>query len=355
MIEKQPTIYDLAESLNVSVGTVYRALHNKGRISSATKERVLQKAAEMNFRLNQTAQALSRTPKTIGVILCCPVLPFLDEIHSGIVYEFDSLRQYNIFSDIHVLPPANADECAQEISAFIQEFIDRKYDGIILFLSGSPRKCQDALLAAEAADIPLVSLVNDLPLANRKVFVTSDGICVGRIAAGLLSMSSANRRVAILTGSSSIHSHQLSLSGFMAETANCRFEATDVYEHQDCPQLVEQQLTEIFRHQPAYDGLYIASASSIIACPLLMDLNRERRVTVVTTDLFPQLQEPLEQGTVMATIFQNPFLQGRKAVSSMYRYLCDELQTDIVKIAPQIVMRTNIGLYHINQQSKTDN
>lgn len=354
MIEKQPTIYDLAESLNISVGTVYRALHNKGRISSETKERVLQKASEMNFKLNQTAQALSRTPKMIGVILCCPVLPFLEEIHAGISYEFDSLRQYNIFGDIHTLPPVNAEECAEQINDLLYLFISKKYDGIILFLSGSHQKCLPALQATQEADIPLVCLVNDIPISNRKAFVTADGNCAGRIAASLLSFSSSGQRVAILTGSSSIHSHRQSLSGFMSEAKLAPFESSDIYEHMDCPQLVEQQLVNIFSRRPSYGGLYIASASSITACPLLMELNKDKQITVITTDLYPQLKEPLESGVVTATIFQNPFLQGRKAVASMYKFLCGELQTVQVRIAPQIVMRSNIDQYHINQQSKAD-
>ncbi len=354
MIEKQPTIYDLAESLNISVGTVYRALHNKGRISNETKERVLQKASEMNFKLNQTAQGLSRTPKMIGVILCCPVLPFLEEIHAGISYEFESLRQYNIFGDIHMLPPVNAEECSDQINDLLFLFVRKKYDGIILFLSGSHRRCLSALQATQEADIPLVCLVNDIPISNRKAFVTSDGNCAGRIAASLLSFSASGSRVAILTGSSSIHSHRQSLSGFMAESERSPFAVSDVYEHMDCPQLVEQQLVNIFNQQPPYDGLYIASASSVTACPLLMELNRDKRVTVITTDLYPQLKEPLECGVVTATIFQNPFLQGRKAVASMYKFLCGEPLSDTVRITPQIVMRSNVDQYHINQQSKTD-
>lgn len=354
-MEKKPTIYDLAESLNISVGTVYRALHNTGRISASTKERVLKKAEEMNFRLNQTAQALSRTPITIGVILCCPVVPFLDEIHAGIAYEFESLSQHNVFSDIRIMPHMNADECPEQISQYLLEFVEKGYAGVILFFSGSHYKCMDALQAVEKARIPMVCLINDIPMKNRKAFITADGYCAGRIAAELLSLSCANQRIAILTGDSSIHIHKQNLSGFMDEAGNDLFSVIDVYEHQDRAERVEQQLIEIFRHQPAYQGLYITSASSIIACPLLMDINKDKRIKVIATDLFPQIKAPLDEGVVTATIFQNPFLQGRKAVGSIYRFLSNELRSDTIKIAPQIVMRSNIGLYHINEQSKAEN
>lgn len=43
------TLKDIAEALGISVTTVSRALNGQGRISSATRERVLQKALEMGY------------------------------------------------------------------------------------------------------------------------------------------------------------------------------------------------------------------------------------------------------------------------------------------------------------------
>lgn len=77
---KRVTIYDIAQALNISSTTVYRALHNTGRISESTKQRVLDMAKKMNYQLNYSAQALRRSPITIGVILCCPILPFCQEV-----------------------------------------------------------------------------------------------------------------------------------------------------------------------------------------------------------------------------------------------------------------------------------
>lgn len=349
MIEKKPTIYDLADSLHISVGTVYRALHGTGRISPTTKERVLARAAEMNFELNPSAQRLSQAPITIGVVLCCPVVPFRDEIHSGITYEFSTLSQYKVFSDIRIMPAQNAEACSEQISEALLDFKRRQYSGVILFLSGSHDKCAAALDELNDAGIPMVCLVNDIPRPNRISFVGADGFCAGRIAAELLSLSCAGQRIAILTGGSGIHIHQLNMAGFMKEAESDHFAVVDVYEHQDCPELVRQQLAAIFDHAPSYQGLYITSASSIIACPILMKLNQARSMTVVTTDLFYQTKQPLEERIITATIFQNPFLQGRKAVKSIYNYLQNRTEQGVVRIPPQIVMRSNVELYHINE------
>ena len=354
MADKKVTIYDLADSLQISVGTVYRALHGTGRISPATRDRVLKKATEMNFEFNPSAQRLAQAPITIGVVLCCPIPEFLDEIYSGISHEFSVLAQYKVFSDIRIMPHKNAQDCPELISEALFDFKDRNYGGVILFLSGSHEPCDEALSVLEEDNIPLVCLVNDIPRKNRVSFVSADGFCAGRIAAELLSLSCAKQRIAILTGASAIHIHQLNLSGFMQEAENNLFEAVDVYEHQDRPDLVRQQLAAIFDHSPAYQGLYITSASSIYACPLLLKLNSRHKMQVITTDLFNQTKQPIDERIVMATIFQNPFLQGRKAVRSIYGYLQNHEQQNLVMIPPQIVMHSNLELYHVNEAPEKD-
>lgn len=349
MVPKKATIYDIANSLGISVGTVYRALNNKGRISSVTKQKVLDKAAELNFSVNRSAQAIRRKPIMIGGLLCCPVTPFLDEILAGIKYETARLAEYKYYSDIRVLPPLNADDCYELIATHLRDFTEKQYGGVILFLSGSHVRCDESLKVLADSGIPMVCLVNDLPYENRVAFVRADGYCAGRIAAEILSMSCFSKRIAILTGDSSIHIHRENLAGFMSEVEKGIFKTTNIYAHWDQPHLVTQKLKEIFTHSPSYQGLYITSASSIIACPDLMVLNREKKLKVVTTDLFYQIIQPLKQGVINATIFQNPFLQGRKAIRTLYTYLLQNPIDKDIKIAPQIVLQSNVDNYHVKQ------
>ncbi len=349
MARKKTTIYDIASSLNVSVATVYRALHNTGRISAVTKQRILDKAEEMHFKINQSAQGIRRDPVTIGILLCCPVASFLEEIQSGIEYEFNNLSDYNYYADIHTLPSVNTEECPEAVSEIFMKFKERKYGGVIAFLSGSSESVAPALKELETADIPMTCLVNDLCYKNRVAFIGADGYCAGRIAAELLSLSCRNQRIAILTGDSSIHIHKENLSGFMAEAGKDLFSCTDIYEHKDLPALVTQKLDEILTHEPRYQGLYITSASSITACSYLATHPMDCSMRIITTDLYYPIKEQLKKGTLCATIFQNPFLQGRKAVSSLYAYLQRQPVKDVVKIAPQIVMCSNIDMYYVRQ------
>src|ERR1700761_3463033 len=68
--KKRVTIYDIAQRLNVTASTVSRALSNNGYVNAATKQLVLQTAAELNYKRNTLASNLRMgQTKTIGVVV----------------------------------------------------------------------------------------------------------------------------------------------------------------------------------------------------------------------------------------------------------------------------------------------
>lgn len=67
---KRATLKDIAESLNISITTVSRALNNKADINQETKASILSLAEELNYRPNALAISLRKSQyNVIGVIL----------------------------------------------------------------------------------------------------------------------------------------------------------------------------------------------------------------------------------------------------------------------------------------------
>lgn len=58
------TIKELAAKCGVSIGTVDRVLHNRGRVSAKTRELVLSTAEEMQYIPNRAAQSLAARKKS---------------------------------------------------------------------------------------------------------------------------------------------------------------------------------------------------------------------------------------------------------------------------------------------------
>jgi DNA-binding LacI/PurR family transcriptional regulator len=79
------TIYDIARAAGVAKSTVANVLTGKGKVSEATRQRVLQYAREMGYRPNLLARNLSQH-KTFTIALILPNIanPFYPEIMEAI-------------------------------------------------------------------------------------------------------------------------------------------------------------------------------------------------------------------------------------------------------------------------------
>lgn len=70
MAQKKVTVKDLARICGVSIGTIDRAINDRGGINPETKKKILEAAREHGFVKNQTALSLSSgRPTLIGVII----------------------------------------------------------------------------------------------------------------------------------------------------------------------------------------------------------------------------------------------------------------------------------------------
>ena len=83
--EKEVTIYDIANKLNISIATVSRALKDAPAVSKKTKKKVFEMAQAMNYRSNHFARNLrNQKTETIGVIVPRLNSNFMSSVISGI-------------------------------------------------------------------------------------------------------------------------------------------------------------------------------------------------------------------------------------------------------------------------------
>ena len=83
--------------------------------------------------------------------------------------------------------------------------------------------------------------------------------------------------------------------------------------------------------------------------PVLRAAEHEGRLsglTVVTTDLFPELVEWIRAGKVAATVYQRPVSQGRLALQALYQFLLNGTRPPSrLRVVPHLVMRSNLDLF----------
>jgi LacI family transcriptional regulator len=121
-------IRELAKELNLSIGTVSKALRNSHEISTETKDKVFALARQRNYIPNPYASSLRRKKSnTIGIV----VPEVADSFFSNAIKGIESVAQNKGY---HVLVYLTEEKFSKEIS-ILKEFRSGRVDGVLLSLS----------------------------------------------------------------------------------------------------------------------------------------------------------------------------------------------------------------------------
>jgi LacI family transcriptional regulator len=167
------TMMDIARDLHVSVVTVSKVLRNQGRISTATRKRVLRRARELHYQMNWVARSLvTRRTYTIGLLLPDFTHPFFAEIARAVAQR---VRPHGY----HVIISYFEEDPKLEISEG-DSLLARQVDGLII-ASAQPAKCLDLFRRIQRRKVPYVLI--DRPIAGLQAsFVGVDNRAIGRLA-----------------------------------------------------------------------------------------------------------------------------------------------------------------------------
>lgn len=102
-MNRRAKLKDIAEALNVSITTVSRALNNKTDINPATKQSILAKAKELNYKPNNLALSLrkSNTLNVVGVIVPHVKHYFFSTLLEGIMKSAHEMNYFVLLGESH--------------------------------------------------------------------------------------------------------------------------------------------------------------------------------------------------------------------------------------------------------------
>ncbi|GAA0525604.1 LacI family DNA-binding transcriptional regulator [Chitinophaga japonensis] len=126
--DKEVTIYDLAEKLNISVATVSRALKDDPVVSKKTRKKIYDLAEEMGYRSNHFARNLrNQRTDTIGVIVPRLNSYFMSTIIAGIEQVANS-QGYNLII-------SQSSESAEKEVRSARTMFNNRVDGLLVSLA----------------------------------------------------------------------------------------------------------------------------------------------------------------------------------------------------------------------------
>ncbi len=341
---KRAGIHQIAKLAKVSIGTVDRALHGRPGISESTRKKVLRIAREVSYSPNPAARALSVGRASIRIGVCIPeeIHFFYDQMRAGIFDE--AQRESGMGIDLVYRPATELGEEKREITKLLQSGVSA-----IIVTPGNPQVMTPLIDRAEKDNVRVVCVTTDAPDSRRSSAVCVDPEFSGRLAAELMAkLLPEGSEAAIVTGMMTAEEHQQKTEGFRsAFPKDCPGGQTiAVLEAHESEKESYEKTCELLAEHKNLRGIYVNTVNSLPVCQALRRHKLTDRIKLITTDLFRQMVPYFECGTIAASIYQDPYLQGQTA----FRMLADHLLKGAVipkvhYLNPAIVLRTNLLLF----------
>jgi LacI family transcriptional regulator len=345
------TLRDIAKALGTSIGSVHRAMHGNPGVSPQTKARVLEMARTLGYRPNFAARYLS-SKKTlrISVNTLQGTTSFWDEVRIGIREAAASILLENVELEFRTYPRlGEGDEASFEAA------IADKVDGIITFPS-RPQVLRPWIGRASRAQIPVVCVATDAPDSGRLGIVAVDTLASGSVAADLMGRFIGPREgsIAITVFDMTITEHAEKYAAFENTLRSFypNLKLLKPIEDHDEQTEAYSKSRALFEKYPNLAGVYVTTEASIPVLDAARDAKALERLTIITTDLFPDLIPQIRSGAVAATIYQRPRAQGQIAFRMLHEFLVEgSSRLPQVALAPHLVMRGNLDFF-LQRQSQ---
>lgn len=341
------TIKEIAERANVSLGTVDRVIHNRGKVANVTKEKILKILKDSDYKPNVYARGLVLN-KSFNI---AAVLPRFNsgeywEIPSkGIEQAFKDLNQFGINVNFFRFDQNDI----QSFVSAVTKLLDSNPDGVIL----APVINFEAINLTKKLkklDIPF-SIIDSNLVGNKAIsFIGQDSFQSGRLAAMLLN--------SILNGCYSLSIVSIKNNENHNDTLRKRIEGFKKYFSElinsskfhiieiDVDQRKEnwkQELEDILKEKKP-DGIYVPSSKVHYVAEILDKNNLNSKL--VGNDLIANNIHYVESGIINYVIGQRPETQGYLALESFYKHLVTKQKiTKEVYLPLDIITKENLKYY----------
>ncbi|ADK82517.1 MULTISPECIES: LacI family DNA-binding transcriptional regulator [Sediminispirochaeta] len=339
------TIKDIAKQAGVSIGTVDRVLHNRGRVSVETARRIRAIVKESGYKPNMYASTLSSS-RHYTLAALTPRHDqdggFWELPAKGLLRAETELEQFSIHVVRYEFDRYSEDSFRQEAERIIAD----RPDGLIIapVLPSPARRLIDAL----KGNIPYVLFDSNLPETTALAFIGQDSYCSGILAGKLMKLLSPNPDTCVIIQSVIPDVHITGrINGFLSQYADDEKPPLVIEEHIEDRNVCTKFMDTLLSQRPEVEGIFVTNAS----CHRVAEYLEQRfpqgsPIKVIGYDLIPPNKECLKRGYIDFIISQRPERQGFEAVYTLYRKLVLKREPSSRIVMPlDILTKENVDFY----------
>lgn len=344
----QMTIKEIARLANVSLGTVDRVIHKRGKVSPKTEKKILDILKYVDYRPNIYARGLVLNKLfTIAALIPSFEMGEYWEIpQNGIMKGAQDLEQFGIrvkvFNFNQNLPESFIEQSEKVIAL--------KPDGIIL----APVINFEAVRFTKKLNklkIPFTIIDSNISDSGALCFIGQDAYQSGKLAAKLLKSEIGGKGNISIISIKNNENHNKTLQKRIEGFRDYFLESDEIDQISLREFDINQRATdwkELLRQvssTPDTAGIFVPSSKVHFVAEVIEDLNVT--IKLVGNDLIERNAHFLEKGVINYLICQRPENQGYIALDAFYRILVLKQGIQKEKYLPlDIVTKENLGYYN---------
>ena len=330
-------IRQLAKELNLSIGTVSKALRNSHEISAQTKEKVFSLAKELNYVPNAYASSLRRKKSnTIGIV----VPEIADSFFSHAIKGIESVAQEKGY---HALVYLTEENFLREKS-ILKEFNSGRVDGVLMSISSETSNI-DHIQELSDHNIPLVLFDRTADEITTTKITTDDFESSYKATQHLIKRGC--KKIYYLSISKHLSINNKRILGFLKALSDSKIKGDrNIIQCSNSSKENNLILQKIFQSDKRPDGI-IASVEKLttpvyVACKELQ-INIPREVKIIS---FSNSEAAPILNPSLTTITQPAFEMGKKAATILFKAIEKKnyrLPNENVIISSSLIIRESTG------------
>ena len=343
------TIKDVADAAGVSIGTVDRILHERGRFSAETAKRVMKAVAELNYTPNIHARGLKNSRSyRFGAVIPNDQQDagYWRMVTEGIIRGTSGLAP--MCKDVRIFQfDRYSAESAEEV---LEEAVSAGLDGLLV----APVMPDIFRRYLQGADIPYLFIDTDIPGKTERIsFIGQDsyrsGILSGKLMSLMIGNAEDNSAVLVIEPPGDDYHLQSRIGGFRdymnenrpdVRVNNLKIDYDDELRFHAAlgGYLLDKQL-------PA--GIFSANSSVYYLASFLDKKGGDYTgLPVIGYDLIPGQEGMIENGIIDFILTQDPEQQAYQGLMTLYDHLVlKKTVSDEIIVPLNIITRENLHTF----------
>ncbi len=348
-ITKKVTIQDVANYANVSVGTIDRVIHNRGKVSPEKKKKIEEAIKELNFNPNLIARTLALGSR-YHICALIPSIPYPGHYWSipknGLEKAESMYKDFGVTIDIfsyQLFDESTFNEQAQKI-------LDQNPNGVIL----APLFIQESQIFVkklEEKNIPFVFIDSDIPGQNNLSYIGPDIKQSAYIAGKLLDQVIGKQGDLLILNmvkgyenAAALKRMETGFSDYFIKQYKTVDRIHKLTVNSTSKEIVFRELTKFYIRNTNIKAVFVTNSKAFLVSDF--HLTHDLDIRVAGYDLVQENIDHLKSGGIDFIISQRPKNQGIKAVQTLFDLFVYKKEPEKIQNVPlDIIIRENVDFY----------